>query len=87
MTLEDMTNLIIIYDAVRQLSRNFFGYYEIFEEDEGIMGALGNVWKVIVNGTSIKIKQLGEDESFDKILDILNAETSPPRERAMKLLE
>lgn len=85
LTLNDMTCLITIYDAIRQLNMALYGFYEPESRNEGIMGALSNVWDVIVNGTCAEIHLLEENEFLSQVLHILG-ESATPRERAKLLL-
>lgn len=85
LTFEDMTRLISVYDAIRQLKQVLLGSMNEHWEEAGAFRVFEQVFDIINNAVSSKIKFLG-DEMIDKIISILNDETMKPEERAKKLL-
>lgn len=85
LTFEDMTRLISVYDAIRQLKQVLLGSMDEHWEEAGAFRVFEQVFEIINNATSSKIKFLG-DEMIDKIISILNDETMRPEERAKQLL-
>lgn len=85
LTFEDMTRLISVYDAVRELKKVLLGSVDEHWEEAGAFRVFEQIFDVINSATSAKIKFLG-DEMIDKIISILNDETMRPEERAKQLL-
>lgn len=85
LTFEDMTRLISVYDAIRQLKQVMLGSMNEHWEEAGAFRVFEQVFDIINNATSSKIKFLG-DEMIDKIIATLNNETMKPEERAKELL-
>lgn len=67
LSLVDMTDLVRMYDAVKQLNTILHGTNEYHERDEGVLGALERVYYVIHNGIGYKLEFQGEDEADDRI--------------------
>lgn len=86
LSLEDMTNLISVYDAVRQLKKVFLGRMDEHWEDAGVFSVFEYVFNIIDNATCSKIKFLGEDEAIEIVIGVLADETMKPEEKARKLL-
>jgi len=86
LSLEDMTDLVRMYDAVKQLNTTLYGSNEYHEKDEGVLGALERVYYVIHNGIGYKLEFLGEDESDESITYILDGVDGSPEKRAKMLL-
>lgn len=82
---EDMTRLISVYDAIRQLKQVLLGDMDEQWEESGAFNEFEQIFEVINNASSSRIKFLG-DEMIDKIISILNDETMRPAERAKQLL-
>ncbi len=85
-TLEDMCNLVIIYDAVKQLNITVLGSMEARSKNEGILGALDRVYDVIASGTGMEIKLSGGEEEAGFIGHVLDDRTKTAEERAKLLL-
>lgn len=85
LTFEDMTRLISVYDVIRQLKQVLLGDMDEQWEETGAFNVFEQLFDVISNATSSKIKFLG-DEMIDEIISILNDETMEPAERAKQLL-
>lgn len=81
LSLEDMTDLVRMYDAVKQLNTTLYGSNEYHEKDEGVLGALERVYYVIHNGIGYKLEFLGEDESDESITYILDGGRRLPGEK------
>lgn len=85
LTLKDMTGLISVYDAIRQLKQLLLGNADEQGEEIGLFHVFEEIFNIIRDASSSKIRFLGED-AIDKIVFILNDETMKPEERAKKLL-
>lgn len=86
LTLEDMTNLISVYDSIRQLKKVLLGRKDEHWEDDGAFSVFERVFDVIDNAASAKIKLLGEDESCTQISSVLSNDSMTAAERAKQLL-
>ncbi len=82
-TLGDMCNLVIIYDAVKQLNITVLGSMEARSKNEGILGALDRVYDVIASGAGTG---LPGDEETSFIGQVLDDRTKTAEERAKLLL-
>ena len=81
-SLEDMTNLICVLDAYKELNAFLCGTEMALCFDEGILGRMGRIYKVINNHFALKF-QKGETGEEEKIL----SDTSlKPEERAKILM-
>lgn len=78
LSVKDMTHLIYLYDAIRELNKLLFGEWEIHGRDGGIIG-------VIEDGTCAEVRMRGEDEMYECLTDILDNPGMTPEERAEKL--
>ena len=85
-SLEDMTDMVRIYDAVKQLNITLFGNNEYHEKEEGVLGALDLVYYIIHNGIGCMLEFLEEDESDESITYILDMIDVLPEKRAAMLL-
>ena len=86
LSLEDMTNLISIYDSIRQLKKVLLGNMGEHWEDGGALRLFEYVFDIIENATCVEIQRLGEDEACKKVATILNNDMVMPKERAKQLL-
>ncbi|MBD5540153.1 MAG: hypothetical protein HDR00_03010 [Lachnospiraceae bacterium] len=86
LSLEDMTNLVSIYAAVKKLKITLFGSLDISPEKDSVIGLLDYVFDVINNGVCSKIELLGEDISTELITNILGNSSSSSEEKAKQLL-
>lgn len=82
-TLGDMCNLVIIYDAVKQLNITVLGNMEARSKNEGILGALDRVYDIITSGAGTG---LPGDEEARFIGQVLDDRTKTAEERAKLLL-
>lgn len=85
-SMEDMTDMVRMYDAVKQLNITLFGHYEYHEKEEGVLGALDRIYYIIHNGIGCMLEFLGEDESDESITYILDKVDDTPERRAGMLL-
>ena len=85
-TVEDMCNLVIIYDAVKQLNITILGSIEARNKEEGILGALDRVYDVIASGTGTGTRLPCDEEETSFIVQVLDDKTKTPEERAKLLL-
>lgn len=86
LALEDMANLISIYDAVRQLKQVLLGRMDEYWGAAGAFSVFEYVFNIIDNATCSKIKFLGESEAAEIITGVLADETMQPEEKARQLL-
>lgn len=86
LSFEDMTNLISVYDAIRQLKKVLLGRMDERWEDAGAFSEFERVFNVIINASFAKIKFLGDDKAIKIITEILSDETLKPEEKARRLL-
>lgn len=84
-SVKDMTTLVMIYDAVKELNTVLYGGLEIHRKCDGIMGILESISDVIDSGLCEEIKLLGDEKSAEKMAYILDADTTP-EEKAKQLL-
>lgn len=82
LSVKDMANLIIAYDAIRKMNKSLLGGFELCKKEERILEC---IFDVIDNGIAIEYKLLGE-EGLAKVVSILNDNTLTPEKRAKKLL-
>ncbi len=85
-SLEDMTDMVRMYDAVKQLNITLFGHNEYHENEDGVLGALDRVYFIIHNGIGCMLEFLGDDESDESITYILDDVDDTPERRAKMLL-
>ena len=85
-SLEDMTDMVRMYDAVKQLNITLFGHNEYHEKEDGVLGALDRVYFIIHNGIGCMLEFLGDDESDESITHILDDVDDTPERRAKMLL-
>lgn len=85
--MEDMADMVRMYDAVKLLNVTLLGQNEYHDRNEGVLGALEWVYYVIHNGIGYLLEFLGEDESDERITYILDRAGGSPETRAKMLLE
>lgn len=85
-SLEDMTDMVRMYDAVKQLNITLFGHNEYHEKEDGVLGALDRIYFIIHNGIGCMLEFLGDDESDESITYILDEVDDTPERRAKMLL-
>jgi hypothetical protein len=85
-SLEDMTDMVRMYDAVKQLNITLFGHSEYHEKEEGVLGTLDRVYYIIHNGIGCMLEFLGEDESDESITYILDKMDASAEKKAKMLL-
>ncbi len=81
-SVEDMANLIYVLDAYKELNAFLYGVEMALGFDEGILGKMGRIYKIINNHIAPKF-QKGETGEEEKILSDTSLE---PRERARLLM-
>lgn len=79
---EDMTHLIYIMDAYRELNIAFCGEEMMLGFDEGCIGALSRIYKVIAHNVCAEMRE----NDFAKEDEVLLDASLTPEERAKKLL-
>lgn len=80
-SLEDMATLIYVLDAYKELNAFLYGTEMMLRFDEGILGRMGRIYKVINNHIALRFQQ-GEMDEKEKIL----LDTSLEPELRAKLL-
>ena len=80
--LEDMVHLVYIMDAYRKLNITLYGAEIMMGFDEGCIGALSRIYRVIEHNTCTELRQNDFAEGDEVLLDI----SLSPEERAKKLL-
>lgn len=80
--LEDMTELIYILDAYRDLNISLFGTEMVLQFNKGNLGALSRIYAVIQHNISADLP----DDKFAEINKILRDTSLDPKERAKILL-
>lgn len=86
LSVEDMTNLISVYDAIQHLKKVLLGRTNEYCENEGVLSEFERVFDIIDNATCAKIKLLGEDKAIEIIIGSLSDEALEPEEKARRLL-
>ena len=86
LSLEDMSNLVSIYDAVRKLKITLFGSLDISPKKDSVLGLLDYVFDIINNGICSEIELLGRNKSAELITNILDSSSSTSEEKAKQLL-
>lgn len=82
MSVEDMTHLICIMDAYLQLSITLFGQEMMLGFDEGCIGSLSRIYKVIAHNVCAEMRE----NDFAKEDEVLLDTSLTAEERAKKLL-
>ena len=82
MDLEDMVHLVYIMDAYRKLNITCCGEEIMMGFDEGCIGALSRVYKVIAHNVCAEMRE----NDFAKEDEVLLDTSLTPEERAKKLL-
>lgn len=86
LSLEDMTNLIAVYDCVQKLKEILLGdKEEYWEGGRGGFTVFESIYSIIEHAATAEIRLLGEDECSERVTDILNKKTTA-EERAKLLL-
>lgn len=67
LSIEDMENLIYVFDAYKELNAFLHGTEMMFRFDEGVLGRMGRIYKVINNHLAFRFQQ-GEIGEKEKIL-------------------
>ena len=87
LSVKDMTHLIYVYDAIKELNMVLLGAWGIYGRSDGVMGVLNRVLDIIENGVCSEIKLLGKDESFEYLYKILDDQEITPEKRAKRLAD
>lgn len=85
LSLEDMNNLISIYDCVQKLKEILLGSREEYWEEGGGFTVFERLYNIIEHAACAEIRLLGEDEAFERVTAILD-EKITAEERAKQLL-
>lgn len=82
MSIEDMTHLIYIMDAYRELNIAFCGEEMMLGFEEGCIGSLSRIYKVIAHNVCNEMRE----NDFAKEDEVLLDTSLTPEQRAKKLL-
>lgn len=86
LSVDDMTHLVYVYDAVKKLNELLLGEWGIHDRECGILAELDRVCDVIEGGVCAEMRLLGEDEMHKHLEDILDNSEMSPEERAERLV-
>jgi hypothetical protein len=86
LSLEDMTSLVYMYDAIKKLNITMLGDIITHQKENGVFGALDRIYNVIFNCVCAEITLADEDKQERHVFSILDEDTSLPEKRARKLL-
>ena len=84
---KDMTHLVSVYDAIKKLNKLLLREWEIHGRDGGVLEELDRVCDVIEHGICAELQLRGEDEMYERLVDILDDAEKAPEERAKMLTE
>jgi len=84
LSLGDMTSLIYMYDAIKQLNITMLGNVEVHQRENGVFGALDRIYEIILNGVCAEIALSDENEQY--VFSVLDKDTGEPEKRARELL-
>ncbi|MCM1233299.1 MAG: hypothetical protein NC489_24540 [Ruminococcus flavefaciens] len=85
LSLEDMTAMLSVYDAVQDMKTTMLGSRKEYWEDGGVLATFESLYDVIEHAACAEIRLMGEDECTDRVTKILDKEVSA-EERARELL-
>lgn len=85
LSVEDMTAMVSVYDAVQELKVVMLGKRKEYWEKGGVLAVFENIYDIIEYATCAEIRLMGEDECTDRVTGILDKEVSA-EERAKVLL-
>lgn len=85
LSIEDMTALVSVYDAVQELKKTMLGSGKEYWEEGGVLAVFESVYDIIEDSTAIEIKLMGEDECSEKVTEIPDKDVAA-EERAKELL-
>lgn len=85
LSLEDMTAMVSVYDAVQNLKTTMLGNRKEYWEEGGVLAVFDSVYDIIEYAACAEIRLMGEDEAAERVTDILDREMTA-EERAKELL-
>lgn len=85
LSLKDMTALVAIYDSVKELKGTMLGSKEEYWEEGGVLAVFESVQDILRNSACAEIRLMGQDEAFERLINILGRKATP-EERAKELL-
>lgn len=85
LSLDDMTALVAVYDSVQKLKKTMLGGKSEYWEEGGVLATFEKVYDIIEHAVCAEIRLMGEDETFEKVTDILACKGTP-EDRAKELL-
>lgn len=85
LSIEDMTAMVSVYDAVQQLKETMLGSRKEYWEG-GVLALFESVYDIIEHAVCAEIRLMGEDEAAERVTDILGKGMTA-EERAKLLLE
>lgn len=85
LSIEDMTAMISVYDAVQELKKTMLGSGKEYWEEGGVLPIFEQVYDIVEHAACAEIRLMGEDEAFEMVTDVLGKKATP-KERAKELL-
>lgn len=85
LSLEDMTAMVSVYDAIQELKKTMLGSGKEYWEEGGVLPIFEQVYDIVEHAACAEIRLMGEDEAFEMVTDVLGKKATP-KERAKELL-
>lgn len=85
LSLEDMTAMVSVYDAVQNLKTTMLGSRREYWEEGGVLAVFESVYDIVEHAACAEIRLMGEDEAAERVTDILDREMTA-EEQAKELL-
>lgn len=85
LSLEDMTAMISVYDAVQKLKETMLGGKTEYCEEGGVLTVFKNVYDIVEHAACEEIRLLGDDEAAERVTEILDKNVAAEN-RAKELL-
>lgn len=82
MSIQDMADLLYIYDAYRELNNVMFGSEIILGLHEGNFGTFTRIYNLIERNAAEELKK----NNYERVWEIANDQSLSPEERAKTLL-
>lgn len=85
LSIEDMTAMVSVYDAVQKLKETMLGSRKEYWEEGGVLAKVESVYDIVEHAVCAEIRLLEEDECSERVTEILDREMTA-EERAKELL-
>lgn len=85
LSLEDMTAMVSIYDAVQDMKTTMLGSRKEYWEEGGVLAVFESIYDIIEHAVCAEIRLMGEDETDEGVTEILDKK-EVAEERAKLLL-